>query len=155
MVSISSICDGSVATERLGSDAFPAGAGLSCFIGRGILTESDGSVKVISYESFMELFDTAEIFKVNRIAVTKFGEIFRLACVLPDGSCAETPLYSEAEARRLLLSKSARLKPAIWMGHGILVSRGSLNLAEASSPGRVFCPENAVQAGDRGYEAQI
>lgn len=134
---VSSIYEDSSVGERLRSDSFPDGADYQSFAGRALSIDRNGGRKLLSFDEFLCLYEKCVFVKVNRVPAVQEDDLYRIACLMPDGTCLEAPLFSVREALDLLAKESMRLKPAMWLGHSVLLTKGSLSLPgrEQDGPG--------------------
>lgn len=122
--------------ERVQSNSFPKDTPFPSFVGRAVGTDKKGEHFLLSFDEFLGLFEQSVFVKVNRIEGLlpehdgDRGSVVRMVCLMEDGRCIETPLYSIKEAQDLLSRPSMHLKPALWLGRSILLTKGSLTLPE-------------------------
>lgn len=135
---VSSLYEDSSVGERLRSDSFPDDAEYQSFAGRALSIDRNGVRKLLSFDEFLCLYEKCVFVKVNRVPdIQEEDGLYRIVCLMPDGICLEAPLFSVREAFDLLEKESMRLKPAMWLGHSVLLTRGSLSLPgrERDEPG--------------------
>ena len=150
-ITISALVDDSVVGERTRSAAFPPDISYGSYVGRALVTTNNAPEQVIPYDEFLSKYEESVFVRVDRVNLplkSGGGSVFRFACLMPGGEFMETPLFSLDEARDLLDKESMRLKPALWLGHSVLITGGSLGLEELTKP-LDFSPESTPESAER------